>query len=206
MATITATTRTEIGTNAVKQIRRAGNIPAIVYGHGETPVAVTIGEHDVELAIQHGERLVDLELDGKHVNVMFKEVQWDTFGHQVLHVDLARVNLNESVEITVPVTLVGTPEGAREGGVLQQLVSEVQIQCLVRNMPEEIRLLVTEMNKDDRKTLADLELPEGATLLDDENDLLCQVVEIAEEEEAEEGEEMAEPEVIGAKEEEETEE
>ena len=205
MPTITATTRTQIGSNAVKQIRRAGNIPAIVYGHGQEPVAISISEHDVELAIQHGERLVDLMLDGKHENVMFKEVQWDTFGHQVLHVDLARVNLNEVVEITVPVVLVGTPEGAREGGVLQQLVSEVQIACLVRNMPEEIRLLVTSMKKDERKTLADLALPEGAKLLDDPADLLCIVAEIAEEEEAAEGEEMAEPEVIGAKPEEETE-
>ena len=77
MPTITATTRTEIGTNAVKKIRRAGNIPGIVYGHGITPQSISVSEHEVEMAIQHGERLFDLTIDGTHGTVMFKAVQWD---------------------------------------------------------------------------------------------------------------------------------
>ena len=208
MPTITATTRTEIGTNAVKKIRREGNIPGIVYGHGTEPTPICVSEHDVEMAIQHGERLFDLTIDGKPETVMFKAVQWDTFGHEVLHVDFARVNLTEVVEITVPIILAGTPEGAKEGGVLQQQASEINISCQVQNMPEEIKILVTDMKKDDRMLLGDVELPQGATLLDNPEDILCQVVEIAEEAEAPEGEEApAEPEVIGAKtEEEETEE
>ena len=205
MPTITATTRTEIGTNAVKKIRRAGNIPGIVYGHGIDPQSISVSEHEVEMAIQHGERLFDLTIDGKPGTVMFKAVQWDTFGNDVLHVDFARVDLTEIVEISVPVILAGTPEGAKEGGVLQQQSSEINISCQVQNMPEEIKIFVTEMKKDDRMLLGDIDLPEGATLLDNPEDILCQVVEIAEEEEAVEGEEASDgPEVIGAKPDEET--
>ena len=201
MPTITATTRTEIGTNAVKKIRRAGNIPGIVYGHGITPQSISVSEHEVEMAIQHGERLFDLTIDGTPETVMFKAVQWDTFGNEVLHVDFARVDLTEIVEITVPVVLAGTPEGAKEGGVLQQQASELNISCQVQNMPEEIKLFVTDMKKDDRMLLGDIVLPEGATLLDNPTDILCQVVEIADEEEAVEGEDASSdgPEVIGAK-------
>jgi large subunit ribosomal protein L25 len=207
MAKLKATKRTEIGSNAVKRLRQAGSAPAIVYGHGEEPQAITISQHDVDVALIHGERVLELDLDGKAQNVLIKDVQWDTFEHEILHVDFARVNLDERVEVTVPVTLAGTPAGAKDDGVLQQIVSEVTLECAVRNIPEEIRMLINDMELNDRKYLKDLELPEGAKLIDEPEDLLCQVTLIAEEVEAEEGEEPAaeEPEVIGAREEEETE-
>ena len=198
---LAAEKRTERGTRQVKRLRKEGKLPAIMYGHGEEPVSLTINQHDLELALQHGERILELMIEGKSQNVMIKEVQHDTFGDHVLHVDLTRVNLDERVEVTIPIVLVGDPEGAKEGGVLRQVLTEVSLEVSVRNMPEEFKVIVSEMKLNDRKTLSDLELPEGAKLLDDAQALVCDVTELAEEveAEAEEGEGMAEPEVIGEK-------
>lgn len=195
--------RTEVGTRKVQRLRKEGKLPAVMYGHGEETIALTINLHDIELAIQHGERILELTLDGKIQNVMIKDVQYDAFGDHVLHVDLTRVNLDEMVEVTIPILLIGTPEGAKEGGVLRQVTAEVSMEVSVRNIPEEFKLIVSEMQLNDRKTFEDLELPEGAKLRDDLQTLICDVAELAEEVEAEEGEEEAEPEVIGEKPEEE---
>jgi large subunit ribosomal protein L25 len=206
MATMKANRRNVFGSSKSRQLRRKGDIPGIVYGHGEEPVPVTLHVHEVELALQHGERLLEIELEGAMVNVLIKEVQYDTFGQEVLHVDLARVDLDELVEITVAVVLVGTPEGLKDGGVLQQAVGEVTIRVAVRSIPEELKVLVGSMKLNDRLFLKDIPLPESAELLEDANAILCTVAELAEEVAPAEGETLAEPEVIGAKKEEEGEE
>ena len=203
MATMKATKRTEIGTNKVKLLRKVGNIPGIIYGHGLDPEAVTIAEHEMELALLHGERLLELDLAGKIENVLIKDIQYDTFGNEILHVDFTRVDLNELVEVTVTISLGGTPQGVKEGGVLQQAVAEIRVECPVQHIPEEIKVMVTEMQIDDRMTLGQIELPEGVKLLDDPEAMLCSIHVLAEEvEEAPaEGEEEAsdQPEVIGEK-------
>ncbi len=204
MAVLKATKREELGTRHVRRLRKQGLIPAVVYGHGEGTVSITLNEHEVELAIQHGERLLELELEGKMQNVLIKEVQWETYGQEVIHVDLARVDLDERVEVTIKIVLKGTPAGASEGGVLQQAASEVHIEVAVRSIPEEILVIVNDMNVGDKLTLGDLPLPEGATLIGDAAAPVASINVITEEGEAEvteEGEEGAstQPEVIGEK-------
>jgi large subunit ribosomal protein L25 len=195
-----ATKRTQHGTRAARKLRSEGQVPGVMYGHGEETQAVTLNQHEVELALLHGERLLEIDVEGKTQNALIKEVQYDTFGHEILHIDLARVDLDERVELTVVIHLVGEPAGVKEGGVLQQTESEAQIECPVRSIPDEIRHIITEMNLNDRLYMKDLALPEGATLLSDPNTLIASVTEMAEEEEAPtEGEESAEPEVIGEK-------
>ena len=204
MAALKANIRSERGSRKARSLRTRGLIPGVIYGHGQEVVAVTLSEHDIDLAIHHGQRLVELDVDGKEENALIKDVQWDTFGQKVLHVDLSRVDLNERVEGTVPVTLRGTPAGAAEGGVLQQNTMEVSIECMVRAIPEELRAFVGELNVGDSVYLRDLELPDGATLVDDEATLVCSVSIIAEEvaEAPEEEEGAEEPEIIGEKKEE----
>jgi len=198
MAVLKMTTRGEFGSRKARALRKKGLIPCIIYGHGEPALAVTVGEHEVNLAIHHGVRLLAIDVDGKEANVLIKDVQWDTFGQEVLHVDLTRVSLDERVSVTVPIVLRGTPAGVTEGGVVQQSTAEVNIQCLVRVIPEEIRVMVSGMQVGEFLFLRDLDLPEGATLLDDPNTRVCSVSVIEEEvEEAPPEEEAAEPEVIG---------
>lgn len=201
MAVLKAAKRDDLGTRRVRRLRKVGKIPAIIYGHKKDPLAVTLEEHDVELAIQHGQRVLEIDLDGRKENVLLKDVQYDTFGQHVLHVDLARVNLDERVQVTVPIVLRGTPAGAKEDGVLRQIASELNIECLVTSIPDDIRVSVTELNVGDSLLVKDLPLQEGATALDDPESMVCTVTVIAEEveEAAEEVEGAAEPEVIGEK-------
>ncbi|MBN1943942.1 MAG: 50S ribosomal protein L25 [Phycisphaerae bacterium] len=200
MATMKATQRTQSGTHAAKRLRNDGKVPGVMYGHGEGTQAIALEKHEVELALLHGERLLEIDLEGKTQNALIKEIQYDTFGQDVLHIDLARVDLDERVELTVRIHLVGEAAGVKDGGVLQQIESEVEIECPVRSIPEEIRHLVTEMKLNDRLHMKDLVLPEGAVLRGDPDLIVASVAEIAEVAEAPaEGEEAAEPEVIGAK-------
>jgi len=195
-----ATKRTESGTRSARALRREGLLPAVLYGHGEETVSLTLHEHEVELALLHGERLLEIKVGRKRVNALIKDVQYDTWGQQILHMDLTRVRLDELVTVTVKVTLVGTPAGVDEGGSLQQAQASVEIQCRVDQIPDDIRVPVHGLQIDDAIYMKDLEFPDGATLLSDPEALVCNIVTIAEEVEAEEVQEAAEPEVIGEKE------
>ena len=202
MAKISASRREETGTRQVRRLREAGRIPAIIYGHKQEAVPITLQQHEIELALQHAERVLEVNVGDQSENVLVKDVQYDTFGQHILHVDLARVRLDERVEVTVPIVLRGTPAGVEEeDGMLQQIASEVYIECVVTAIPEEIRVSVTEMKVGDTLSMSDLPIPEGATLLDEPDAPVCSVSFVSEEEveevEAEEGVEAAEPEVIG---------
>ena len=194
-----ATKRTEGGTRKARALRNEGLMPAVLYGHGQETVSLTLNTHDMELAIKHGQRLLNVEVEGEHQNVLIKDIQWDTWGKKVLHVDLTRVNLDELVTVTVAINLVGTPAGLDDGGSLQQAMASAEIECRVDQIPEEIRVQVSGMQLNDAIHMSDVELPEGSKLLSDPTALICNVVMIAEEAEAEEAEGSAEPEVIGAK-------
>jgi large subunit ribosomal protein L25 len=115
-------------------------------------------------------------------------------------VDFARVSLDERVEVTVPLELKGTPKGEDEGGVLQQIVSDLEIECLVTDIPDKITHNVSEMKVDDALHIRDIKLPPGAKALQDEDLIVAMVKVIAEDEAAPAAEaETAEPEVIGRK-------
>jgi len=202
MESLKATRRDELGSRRARRLRKAGRIPGIIYGHDEDPMAVTLSRHDVDVAIHHGERLFEVDVDGAKQNVLLKEVQYDTFEHEILHVDLARVELDERVAVTVRIVLRGTPLGVSEDGVLTQSAAEANIECMVQSIPEEIVVPVTDLKVGDAMHMRDLPLPQGATLLDDEDALVCRVTVVAEEVEAEaveEGAEALEPEVITEK-------
>ena len=213
MAVLRAKTRTETGKRAARLMRKDGLIPAVVYGHGQPTVSVTLNEHDVELAIQHGERILEIRIgNDKMENVLIKDIQWDTFGQVALHVDLTRVDLDELIRVTIPIVLRGTPAGAVDGGIIQQTASEVEIEVAVRDIPDDVRISVAPLVVGDTLVMSDLALPDGAKLLTDPGTRICALIVVAEEVEAEaeaegEGEgEGGQPEVIGGKPEEDGEE
>ncbi|MCY2929512.1 MAG: 50S ribosomal protein L25 [Planctomycetota bacterium] len=201
MAVLKAEKRAGLGTHKTRALRSQGATPCIIYGHGLDPVAVSVSTHDLGAALEHGERLLELEMGGEKENVLIKDVQYDPFGQSILHADLARVDLNERVKVTVPIVLTGTPAGATEGGVLQQTVAEARIECVVVAIPEDIRVRVNDLKVGDIVHMRDLQLPEGAPLLEDPEMVVASVVVIAEEvaAPAAAGEEVAEPEVLTAK-------
>ena len=193
--------RPELGSRANKKLRDAGLIPGVIYGHKEAVVPVALAKKELTTHIERGAHVFDLGVDGKSETVLVKEVQYDHLGIYIVHVDFARVSLTEKVTVTVPLELKGEPKGEAEGGVLQQILSDLEIECVVTDIPDAIRFNVSELGLDSVVHVKDLALPPGVVALQDEDLIVCTVKTIEEEESTEDAE--GEPEVIGKTEEEE---
>src|ERR1700751_2327655 len=148
-AQITAKQLSQVGSRANQRLGDSGFFPGVIYGHKEAVLPVTLPKKEVENHLNHGAHLFDLAIDGKSEKVLVKEVQYDHLGSEVLHVDFARVSLDEKVEVTVPIELKGEPKGEADGGVLQQIMAEIEIECLVTEIPDIIRHNVSEMALND---------------------------------------------------------
>src|SRR4051812_36590549 len=199
-AKVVVESREQLGSRANKRLRDTGKLPGVIYGHKEAVVPVTLPKKEVVNHIHHGAHVFELQLSGKAETCLVKDVQYDHLGLEVIHVDFARVDLNERVEVTVPLELKGEPKGEEEGGVLQQIVAELEIECLVTDIPHSIIHNVSDMGLDSVLHIKDLKLPAGVKAMQDEDLIVATVKEIEEETptEAAEGE-SAEPEVIGKK-------
>jgi len=199
---LTMTRRQTMGTRPSQSLRDKGFVPGIIYGHGEDNVPVSMASHDIELAVSHGEQLIEADVDGAKQNFLIKDVQYDYLGQVIIHVDLRRVSLDERVEVTVPVVLRGTPIGvSQEDGVLTQHLGQIAVECVVTAIPDELRVIVAELHVDDVLRVADLDLPEGVRVMEAPETAVASVAVVAEVEEApaeaETEAEGAEPEVIG---------
>ncbi len=199
-AVLNAAVRTEVGSNAVKKVRKAGRIPAVLYGHGEQNVNLSLVGDEVHALIRHGGKLVDLKGDVSDT-ALIRDVQWDTYGMDVLHMDLARVSAEESVHVTVPIEVKGTAAGSREGGVVEVVVHDLEIECPAASIPDKIEVRVHELHLGQALKAGDIVLPEGMRMLADPDMIVVHCVGRVEEEEAEAAAagEAAEPEVIGRK-------
>jgi large subunit ribosomal protein L25 len=198
-AQVTAKSRPELGSRANKRLRDSGMLPGVIYGHKEAVIPVTLPRKEVVGFLNKGAHLFDLNLDGKSEKVLIKEVQYDHLGLEVIHVDFARVSLDEKVKVTVPIELRGEPKGAADGGVLQQVIKELEVECLVTEIPDAIRHNVAEMALDDVLHIKDLKIPAGVRVILDGELIVATVKEILEAAPAVVEEGAAEPEVIGRK-------
>lgn len=198
--TLTAQERNQHGTRHSRRLRREGQIPAVVYGHQEATIPLALSKDEIYRAIRHGVRLVDLKQGDKVEKALIREVQWDPIGHDILHVDFARVSADERIEVEVRVELRGTAPGVAAGGNLNQPLHNLTVECLAVAIPESIRVNISALQLDQVIHVSDLTLPEGVKVLNDPDAIIVQCVPKMEEEEAE-GEaaagEQAEPEVIG---------
>ncbi len=205
-ANVSVKKRAELGSRANKRLRDAGMLPGVVYGHKQDVIPVTLPKKEVVGHLNKGTHVFTLSIDGATENCLVKEVQYDYLGIEVLHVDFARVDLNERVEVTVPVELKGTPKGEADGGKLQQMMTDIEIECLVTEIPDAIRHNVSDMGMDAILHIRDLVLPAGVKALQDEDQIIAMVREpIVQDETPATEEGTAEPEVIGKKEKEEAE-
>jgi len=192
--------RAELGSRANKRLRDSGFVPGVIYGHKEAVVPVTLPKKEVENHLNHGAHLFDLALDGKSEKVLVKEVQYDHLGISVIHVDFARVSLDERVEVTVPIELKGEPKNDGDTpGVVTQVINELEIECLVTEIPHSIIVNIADMKLDDQIAVSDLKLPPGTTTKIDADAVVVTFKEVKEEETAPAEGETAEPEVIGRK-------
>lgn len=199
-AAVNVKSRSELGSRANKRLRDLGFIPGVIYGHKEAVVPVTLPKKEVVGHLDRGAHLFDLNFDGKSEKVLVKEVQYDHLGAEVIHVDFARVSLDEKVKVTVRIELKGTPKGEADGGVLQQVLPTLEIECLVTEIPDAIRHIVTELALNEVLHVRDLKLPPGVRAIQDPDLIVATVREIVEAAATEPAEgEAAEPELIGRK-------
>jgi large subunit ribosomal protein L25 len=201
--TLTAQPRGTHGTHEARRMRRNGLVPGVVYGHKEATVSVTVNREDLYKVIRHGVRVVDLQTDGKTEKALLRDVQWDHLGHDILHVDFARVAADERIKIEVRIELRGTAPGVTAGGVLDQPIHSLVVECLAIAVPESIRVPIGELQIGQAVHVKELKLPDGVTTAVDPDAIVVQVAAPKVEEEAVAAApvaEQAEPEVIGRKE------
>ena len=188
------------GSRFSRKLRAEGQLPAVLYGHGEDPVNLVVRAEQLRGVLRHGGRVVDLQgaADGQ---ALVQDTQWDTFGSHLMHLDLLRVDAKEMLQVEVPVELKGEAAGQNEGGIVEHSVRAVEIECSAANIPENLLLDISGLHLNDSLTAGDISsLPTGVKLLSDPTLVLVHCVPPAAEPEPEDVvAEAGEPEVIGAK-------
>ena|SRR5580692_5811427 len=162
--------RDAAGSRAVRRLRRSGRVPGVLYGGGSEPLGFDADERELRHALAGAGAVLDLSVDGKKPTpVVLKEAQRHPVRGETIHVDLLRVNLDEAIHAVVPLELTGVDDapGVKEGGVLEQITRELNVEALPTAIPESIVHEVGEMQIGETILLAALVTPEGVTLLDD---------------------------------------
>jgi len=210
--TIQATKREQSGKGFARSLRRAGKIPAVVYGHGYEPVSITLDGIVLNKMFQPGHedaaefQLIDLKIDsdGSPIEnkVMIKDIQRHPLQQHIEHIDFFAVKMDEPIVAPVHIRLHGKPEGVKLGGILRHILREIEVKSLPADIPSHIDLEIEHLQVGDSIHVSDLQVPENVNVLTDSsaavvNIMLPTVIEEPEEEEGleeglEEGQEATE--------------
>ena len=166
------------GKNDARRLRSQGMLPAVLYGDGDgksTVLAVPVKVVDYTLQHVGDNALYDVELGGQDLTARVVDVQRDPVTGKLVHVDFAPVNMRERIVVTVPLSVVGDSPGVIEGGVLDQVAYEVEVESLPGDIPQEVTVDVSNLGIGENLTLADVELPEGVTLISEEEEVAVTV-------------------------------
>lgn len=186
------------GTKVARRLRKAGKIPAIIYGHKQAPVPIALAKETVAEMIKKATHLAELDIDGATEMVLLRDIQWDHLGREVLHLDFARVSAGESIDTDVHVEIRGTAPGVAEGGVLETVLHVLHVTCRADAIPDALRVDVSDLHVNGAIHIRELTLPEGVTVKGDPDTVVVHVTTKvqAAEEPATEAPEGAQPEVI----------
>src|SRR5580704_3670542 len=204
MATTTTkldvSSRAAEGSRAVRRLRRSGRVPGVLYGGGGEPVGFDADARELRLALAGSGAVLDLSIDGaKSTPVVLKEAQRHPVRGETVHVDLLRVNLDEAISAVVPLELTGIDDapGVKEGGVLEQITRELNVEALPTAIPESVVHAVGDMQIGDTISLTAVVMPPGVTLLDDAEETVVATLSPPRLQVEEEAEPEAETELIG---------
>jgi len=203
---IKAEIRKEVGKNAAGRLRRQGLVPAILYGGGTASQPLTLKKKDILeiLKSQTGENTIfRVTMDSQEKDVMLKDIQINPVTDELTHVDLIEISMDKPVRVAVPVELVGEPVGVKvEGGVADFLLRELEVECLPREIPESIKIDISNLHIHQSIKVQNLDLPAGVKVYADPNAAIVVISSVAQEaapapaEEVIEGAEAKEPELI----------
>jgi large subunit ribosomal protein L25 len=163
---LTIDVRTHSGTTSARAVRRAGSIPAILYGHGES-TPISIGARALEELLTRGgkSRILDAVIGGKHDSVLLRDVQRDPVSHRPIHVDFQRVTQTEEITASVAIALVGGSPAVRDGAILDIVSRSVDVKGAAGRIPESITVDISELTIHSHVSAGELTLPEGFTLI-----------------------------------------
>lgn len=192
--------RIRIGKSGAREVRKEGNIPAILYGQGEDPVPLVVRPDELKRALSNNagiNTVLELEIDGSEPPAkrfsMVKEVQRDPIKNRVIHLDFLAIDMKKSIRVKVPVSTLGRSEGERRGGRLEKLMRTIDLECLPGDIPDLIEIDVSSLDIGGFVDIGGLELGEGVKPIRGGSEKVVQVIaqrstEEVETEEEEEGE------------------
>lgn len=170
-ATLNAKPRQDTGKGVARKLRAAGEVPGIIYGHGRQPQPLSINAREFDRLAERvriTSTVIELALDGKTARTLIRELQRDPIRRSVIHVDFQELVAGEKVTVSVPLRLVGTPEGVKTGGgILEETMHQIEVTCDPANIPDHIDVDVTALTIGHSLHVGDLKLPEGVEVVDD---------------------------------------
>ena len=170
-ANLSATARNTAGKGAARSLRREGKVPAVIYGHARQVQSLAVPTRDLEKlleTISAGSTVVELTVDGKPSRTLIREIQRHPFKKQILHVDFQELVAGEKIIVSIPIVLHGIPEGVRlGGGILDQVLRELEIEVDPSHIPNHLDLDVTDLIVGHSLHVRDLQIPAGVTVLAD---------------------------------------
>ncbi|HID22835.1 MAG TPA: 50S ribosomal protein L25 [Planctomycetaceae bacterium] len=199
---LAAQRRTKLGTRECRRLRRRGLVPGNVYGHEQEPVPIASDREDIETLVRSKAHVVDLELEGHAETAILREVQWDPFGSEILHFDLMRVDPTERVTLDVPVELRGVAPGVLAGGILEQPLHVLHVECPAVRIPDSIPVRIGKLEIGQSIHVSEIELPEDTVVHNPPDAVVVHIVSpkraaaAAAAEEGEAAEAETEPEVV----------
>lgn len=193
---IEASTRSKVGTRYAQRLRKSGKLPAVVYGHKQEPVSIELDKKSTVRLLTDGDRIFRMRVDGAEPEFMLlKDLQFDYLGTDIMHADFARVDLDERVDVRIHVSLRGEAVGLKTAGtVLIHPTNEIEIECSLFNMPEEIEVDISHLGVNESITAGEVTLPKPTMVLrTDPKAIIARIVETREEVDAEAAEVSAAP-------------
>jgi large subunit ribosomal protein L25 len=168
-ASLSASPRTDTGKGAARSLRQTGQIPGVIYGHARQPQPLALSARELDRLLEHvtASTVIDLDVGGKVSRTLIREIQRHPYKKEILHVDFLELVAGEKVTVAIPIVYVGTPQGVRDGGILEQIKHGLTVEADPTTLPEHIEVDVSALTIGHTLYVRDVRVPEGATVQDD---------------------------------------
>jgi large subunit ribosomal protein L25 len=169
-ATLNASPRTDAGKGAARKLRSSARIPGVIYGHHREAQSLAIDARELEKLlgqIAPGTTVVELNLGGRVSRTLIREIQRHPFKRQVLHIDFQELVAGEKITVDIPIVLVGTAAGVKDGGTVEEVTREVSVEIDPANIPSHFEIDISHLGINDSVHVSDIKIPEGIELLTD---------------------------------------
>jgi large subunit ribosomal protein L25 len=169
-ATLNAIPRTDVGKGAARKLRSSARIPGVIYGHHREAQPLALDARELEKLlgqIAPGTTVVELNLDGRVSRTLIREIQRHPFKRQVLHIDFQELVAGEKITVNIPIALVGTAAGVKDGGIVEEVMREVSVEVDPANIPSHFEIDISHLGINDSVHVSDIKIPEGIELLED---------------------------------------